>query len=410
MGKNFYPNDTLAADWDILEEIRKACDEVDVRFELKWVKGHQDDDKTWEQMSLEARTNCKADRLAEKHQEEWLVDDLGKVLRLPSNKAQFNLPWGTITNKLKTELRVTRTQGDLAQKIIEDNQWAQETFHKVDWTVHGRSINRQHHKKTTLVKMLHDILPVGKRVYCYSTTNPLSCSTCGCDTEDTNHLYTCPHQSRDRWRKQVHRNLRKKMEKSHTDQTLADIALEGLTSFLEGRAVDIHDLPDKYHKLLEEQDEIGWNNFLKGRWSKEWSRLQEEHLISIGAKTDRLNGTSWATNMIGTIWTDWFELWTMRNEDRHGKDKSSRASAKRGQMIREVEALYMLASEVHPEDTDIFDVELETLLQRSTSSLFSWKANWEPVIRSSINKYRAQERQQRSEAVIDKETSQSSTP
>ena len=88
--------------------------------------------------------------------------------------------------------------------------------------------------------------------------------------------------------------------------------------------------------------------------------------------------------MIATLWTDWFELWTMRNEDRHGKNKNEQTKAIRAQTIREVTALYDKAEDMDPSDLDIFDQSLETMIEDTTASLFSWKSNWERIINASV--------------------------
>ena len=235
---------------------------------------------------------------------------------------------------------------------------------------------------------LHGILPVGHMVSRYGPTYEKHCETCGYHDEDVNHLVRCPAETRRKWRLQTHRNLRKKMEKEFTDQHLADIALEGMMSHLEDRQFLLlgHPKPLKYYRLIAEQHSIGWDNFLKGRWSKEWGRLQEEHLKATGRRTERCNGDAWATNMITTIWTDWFELWEMRNGDRHGKTDAEKNEAVKAQLVREVEELYKSAGDVHPDDVDIFEMPIEELTAKTASSIFSWKANWEPAIRMSIDR------------------------
>ena len=79
------------------------------------------------------------------------------------------------------------------------------------------------------------------------------------------------------------------MDRCDTKPILEDIALEGLMSFLEGRNFQLIHIPDECQKLVEEQTEIGWRNFVKGRWSKEWGRLQEEFLESKGLRMERLS-------------------------------------------------------------------------------------------------------------------------
>ena len=80
------------------------------------------------------------------------------------------------------------------------------------------------------------------------------------------------------------------------------------------------------------------------------------------------------------------DLWTLGNEDRHGRTKTEQAEAKRAQMIREVEALYQKAHLVLDSDRDLFDTPLEQLVNGTTSYMFAWKANWEKCILNSIKR------------------------
>ena len=182
------------------------------------------------------------------------------------------------------------------------------------------------------------------------------------------------------------------MENSDTKQELEVIALEGLMSYLEDRDFHLNHIPEGCEQLIEEQEEIGWNNFVKGRWSKEWCRLQEEHLETQQLRTEKNNGTTWVTSMISVLWTDVCELWEMRNQDRHGRNKTEQAEAKRAQAIREVEVLYQLASEVREEDSDLFHIPLEQLVEGTTAYMKAWIANWEKCILESV-KRNAQARQ-----------------
>ena len=101
----FYPNSTLEADWDVLREIKEALKAFDKRFEIQWVKGHQDEKKPWDELSDAAKANCHADRLANAYREQYAHEDLNHVKRFPSNKAQeVEFLKGTITRGLKTEV------------------------------------------------------------------------------------------------------------------------------------------------------------------------------------------------------------------------------------------------------------------------------------------------------------------
>ena len=397
--KGYYPNDTLESDWDLIEEIRQSIyslgfDRHSNEFAIQWVKGHQDDEKSWEELTIPERLNCRADELAENYRENHIRDDLTRVVRLPRNMAQLHFPEGTITRNIKNDVRVARTAKPLLDYIIEretkHSDWQEHTHLKVDWTCHGRAIARFKSKKVTVVKFLHDVLPVGKIVHRYHQANPVNCSECGA-FEHHKHLYRCPKRSE--WKKQIHRNLRKKMDRANTDSVLAQIALEGIQSLVEDRDFQPPRLSPAqrqiYQQLIDEQCEIGWHNFLKGRWSTEWCRLQEAHLQSMNAITHHKNGKRWVVDMIACLWRDIFALWAIRNEQRHGRDSSVKATKEREQLLREIDLLFESACDIHPDDAAIFDgVVYEELVETCTGNIYAWKKNWEPAIIASKARYK----------------------
>ena len=101
--------------------------------------------------------------------------------------------------------------------------------------------------------------------------------------------------------------------------------------------------------------------------------------------------------MVSTLWTNWFKLWTMGNEDRHGKDRTAQAEAEREQVIREVRLLYQMSVDVQRKDMDVFDTDLETMIQSSTANMFAWKSNWEKIITASVRHEKASREHQHSE-------------
>ena len=87
------------------------------------------------------------------------------------------------------------------------------------------------------------------------------------------------------------------------------------------------------------QNAIGWNQILKGRFSKLWTSTQNQNL-SIQA-TAKVNGSTWMIKVIETILLQWVKMWKPPKDDKHGQDMESRQHAKARQTIRELEQFYM---------------------------------------------------------------------
>jgi hypothetical protein len=68
---------------------------------------------------------------------------------------------------------------------------------EVDWDSHTMAVGRSQLSQPFLVKMLHQILPVGTLIHRYDPVKyTIDCPTCLEHSEMYNHLFQCCHPSR----------------------------------------------------------------------------------------------------------------------------------------------------------------------------------------------------------------------
>ena len=67
---------------------------------------------------------------------------------------------------------------------------------------------------------------------------------------------------------------------------------------------------------LEEQDSIGWFNFLLGRISSKLTVLQDSHFKTIGGTN---TGLRWTTALIKKLWDISWDMWEHRNGIAHDR-------------------------------------------------------------------------------------------
>ena len=69
------------------------------------------------------------------------------------------------------------------------------------------------------------------------------------------------------------------------------------------------------HEAIEEQETLGWNNYLLGRWSPKWQQVQAQYFASISSqKTSR----RWATAILHQFFMNAWDMWQYRNDRLHG--------------------------------------------------------------------------------------------
>ena len=408
--KRVYPNVTMESEWDVLAEIKATLEALAPASQPTFdhIKGHQDRTCPTEDLPLQAQLNCKADKLAERFFQQSPMMDHSVVPLLPTAGCQLHLAHGTTTHDIKRELSLARTVPPMKAKLCHKHAWSEDEFDMIDWVSHGRALNRLNSHKSTLVKYLNDILPVGKMVHSYDLKYPLSCPSCPAAIEDRDHLWTCPAISRQQWRKDCQSNMLQALNKFDTAPPIQSLLLDALDALMHGKPLESITIHPLVEEVAEAQAQVGWHQILKGRFVSEWKQAQERYYrgtIRSNPTTDVSNheepnqthlatgtpihdkkrtGEIWMTNVITTWLQQWLNLWKMRNEDRHGRDDDTRRQARDNQTIHEATLFYNEhATRVNPTLQWLFEIPLTTRTQGNISNLRIWLRTWKPVVEKS---------------------------
>jgi hypothetical protein len=377
----------MASEWDVLAEIRTAMQLLgDSQPILSHIKGHQDDNRPLEDLPLQAQLNCRADKLADQYLKDFPDIDRTRVPILPTSGSQLNLAKGTVTHNHKLDLTHARSVPPLKRKLCHKHAWIESEFNDIDWTSHGLALRRLAKHRKTLVQHLHDWLPVGKRVHTYDTKYSRWCHSCSTDDnkvlEDTAHLSKCSVPSRMEWRTKAISNMSKILRSIDTAPPLQELLLEGLTAMIHGKPATSIKVDPAVADVAAAQAVIGWDQILKGRFSKLWQQTQARYL---GSRATRLsNGSTWMTRVIEAWLQEWLTLWTLRNQDRHGKDAATRLQAEEAQTIRELELFYEANKDTVTQRLRwIFDKPFEERRTLRIGNIRLWLNTWKPVVDGS---------------------------
>ena len=66
-----FPNETIRAEFDLIEQIYLTTEEANLKTEYGWVRGHQDETTSAENLSIEATLNITCDFLAGNFQKNY---------------------------------------------------------------------------------------------------------------------------------------------------------------------------------------------------------------------------------------------------------------------------------------------------------------------------------------------------
>ena len=200
---------------------------------------------------------------------------------------------------------------------------------------------------------------------------------------------TCPHPSRLKWRDEtVHKATRYK--NGSIDPILVDILRDGISRFHRNlELLTPGAYPPSYQALIDEQNSIGWDQLYRARWSLQWSLKQNEYSERHPVQP-AVSGEDWIKGL-GHIFLDqWFQVWTQRNEDRHGKDQQQHSILRKGILHLELHELYSYKYHTCPNDRHIFHNTAEDHItaQPALDTLENWIRTYRPVIMASVDQAR----------------------
>jgi hypothetical protein len=376
---------TLAPDWDVLNEIRHALHDLPLRPSFQHIKGHQDRDTPYEHLPLLAQLNVDADNAAEAFQRNHGCHR-PHVLLFPHAGAQLQIADETITYNIKSFIRNAAHGPPLLQYIQQRNDWSDTIMQYIDWTAHEKATHRYLHRRVHLVKLIHEILPTNDNVGIWKENRSEKCPSCSHPAEDRDHVLRCPHPARQEWRQNFLLSIRKTCDRLNTRPNLRDILLSSLEAWLNETPVNYDNYPPLYSTLIHQQTQIGWRQIFNGRISKEWSRHQDDHLYQVGLHNAKTTGLLWAASLLTSIWDEWHLVWTIRNGVIHGHDVTSRQRIQRSNAETQIRAIYDDRNLLLPADRDHLYDDVETHLEKSTTSLQNWLNVYQGLFSDSISK------------------------
>ena len=186
------------------------------------------------------------------------------------------------------------------------------------------------------------------------------------------------------------------MDTIDTPDDMQELLLSHLKCYLLQQDPSQISIPESVVHIAQSQHQIGWSQLFQGRFSDAWRHHYQQCL---GSKaTNRKNGHTWVTTMITTIFTQWKELWQLRNQDKHGKDYKVQADAPaHRQAVMELINMYETKDQVLPHHAWIFKDPIHELQNKRTSYIRAIVANYKPMIEQAIQATAQESYQTRSE-------------
>eukprot|EP00978_Attheya_sp_CCMP212_P037102 scaffold172824_cov47-Attheya_sp.AAC.2 len=139
-----------------------------------------------------------------------------------------------------------------------------------------------------------------------------------------------------------------------------------------------------YYDLIQEQEEIGWNQLNLGRYGLSWDRCQRRFLEDKHQK--KITGEpKWIRNVIRETWAYQKARWLARNEELHGpsNNRASSAATKLALLTR-IQALYKHEMDLLVQDHFPFDTEIADWEHKTATAMKQWIARNTPFIKYAL--------------------------
>jgi hypothetical protein len=378
------PNSHLSPDDDVQVQIEHTMEELKTKFPTLWVKGHQEP-KDDEELPWEAQLNIEADALATEARNEINEGPTTTFHQYPASRVMLYIDGQPITRNISKAIRNAWTTQDLREYMTQQFGWKKCTADNIDWYSHGSTLSSyEYYQHMFCVKLIHKRLPLLGEKF---TASPIkTCPCCKVQNETFDHFLHCnknPHRVIE-----IRDSLKEKFDKQEVDPILRLIIYRAISNFpismeiLEGMNPDIDFEP--YKSLLQEQNEIGWDQLHLGRFGLSWDRCQRRYLEHKHQK--QVTGEpKWIRHVTREIWAYHKTRWLARNETLHGTTNRWQTSiATRTALLSRIQALYKHKETLLVQDQHPFTLDIDEWETQSSSSMKQWIKTNTPFIKHAL--------------------------
>lgn len=180
---------------------------------------------------------------------------------------------------------------ELQDYIIERAQWQPATFNIIQWPSFALFYQKQSSRKQTRIsKYVHDWQNVGlqKIKIDHKTTEELCPMGCGCP-ETPMHCCYCGDLAYEGVRQDHLTQFDKYLDQIQTSPQIKQHIVSCISYWINSQTEypisverDSEGNQDLLSTTVEQQNEIGWGHFLKGRLSYNWLNLQDQYCQNKG--------------------------------------------------------------------------------------------------------------------------------
>ena len=240
------------------------------------------------------------------------LSHLSQTYNPPHGAATLYINNELITSNITQHLRNAYSTQQYRTYLQNKYRWSDQTIETIDWQILSRALGRlKGNHKRIIQQFIHQWLPVNAHHGQAKINTARLCPHCRRNDETHEHFLFCPTDS-DKWNEDITHILQKTEPQTpkHLYRILHDALQLRTTSTTHDLTTD--DTPIDIYTLHLEQQRLGWNQLLCGRWTTQWIKYYE-------ASSNRTDGEKWAATTLFKLWQAVINKWHRRNEAEHNE-------------------------------------------------------------------------------------------
>ena len=341
-----------STDYDIWESTAEAIREAGmVTLKLHHVKGHQREEmhnvrKEQGPLTREATFNDWCDQEADKEREDHQIP--AQISYIDAAKVYLRTATTLVTASSHKAIYEMKTWPAAEEYVQRKLGLTMASYRMINWEAMGNYVNTLAiSQKVKVMKYIYDWQNVGmqKKLHQWVDEDEYMCPfKCG-KKEASMHYLNCS-KSFDNMSIMCLEAINKWMIRARTNNAIRTELMEKFYQQLPRRrpVIDIrYTEPKFFERAKEEQDLLGWNLTMKGLFSKEWGKIQDEEYERIREREGLeiwYTGTWWTKQLIKNIIFWALNEWQKRNECLHQEVENRLKEQKRKECQKDIMELY----------------------------------------------------------------------
>ena len=329
---------------DVTSAVIKTISMLPIDLKFQHVKGHQDDELEFCDLSRLSQLNVLMDIDAK-----YVLEDV-----MAKNITQYQLDFhphpnamiGTYVNgilipdELATNIYNRIMDERLLTYWVTKGRFNAEDIQNIDWDNQEKAMKLVTLTKRRFIsKWSSDWNVCGKNIKRWQIRPHGYCPYCQSENEDNKHILQCIHHDALQNSHDALWQLVQSLVKIGTCVSAVRAIRDEIVAWRNNdQYPSLVHLPDELKEVIQAQRNIGWKSFLEGLYSKKWKAYQETHFNKIGSKR---SPNLWTSKAIRIGWTYLSTIWQYRNEQLHKTERIKDMKGKK-EMIKAIKAEYKL--------------------------------------------------------------------